>query len=161
MANNESIIPSSIKKSIIDSFQVQASIKVDVADVVTEDNTSILNRAIECMSMLGIKDPQYTGTIALSFPKSTFLGVVEKMLGEKHESINAEIADACSELLNIIYSSARVNINASGFNFQPAIPSTVFGKALDMALGSNTKVMNFACKCDYGIFWVTLSLKKS
>jgi chemotaxis protein CheX len=78
--------------------------------------------------IIGISSSTYEGSIALSFSESLFLNVVERILGEKHESINAECKDAVAELINIIFGQAKVTLSQEGLLFQKSIPSIIVGK---------------------------------
>lgn len=153
-------IPPCIQNAIIDTFRIQLTTTASVKSI-RMNQPDMSGHSIDVMSVLGLRSPEFIGTIALGFPKNTFLIVLEKMLGEKYETITPEIADACSELLNIIFSSARKNINESGFNFEPSIPSTVSGTSLTLAhsnLVGNS--LFFDCISDAGPFVSILSLKK-
>jgi len=159
---NQAIIPVSIEKAIIDTFKVQMSVDVKVTVATTspaeaEKEASLL----DVVSIMGVSCTGFTGSMALGFPESTFLKVLESMIGEKHAGINAQNADACSELLNIIYASARVKINEAGFDFQPAIPATVCGEKISLPLGSSTSYMKFSCEASQGGFLLAFSLKRA
>lgn len=153
-------IPPCIQNAIIDTFKIQLSSTASVKSI-QMNKADISAHSIDVMSVLGLKSPEFIGTIALGFPKATFLVVLERMLGEKYETITPEIADACSELLNIIFSSARKNINESGFHFEPSIPSTVSGQGLSLAQSNLVgNSLFFDCVSDAGSFISILSLKK-
>lgn len=158
---NEAIIPLCLHQSIVETFEIQIGGKANVDSVTTDATPKDTDQKIDCISTLGIKSENFTGSLALGFPAATFLKVIEKMLGEKHESINDNNADACGEILNIIYAGARVKINQGGFDFNPAIPTTVRGKELSIALGSQSKVLKLVCSSDFGPFFVALYLKKN
>lgn len=154
-------IPPCIQTAIIDTFKIQLSTAATVKSI-QMNKSDITAHSIEVMSVLGLKSPDFVGTIALGFPKETFLNVLERMLGEKHSEISPEIADACSEILNIVFSSARKNINESGFNFEPSIPSTISGQSLKLAQSSLVgNSLFFDCTSDAGSFIAILSLKKN
>ena len=162
-AQNESLIPAAIQQSILDTFKVQSGSEAKVVSVTSEsaENPNPASDSIDCMSVLGLKGNGYQGSLALGFPKPTFLRLVEKLIGEVITEIDNQNADACSELLNIIYASSRVKINQGGFEFQPAIPTTICGKDLNLALGPTSKILKFRCESDLGPFLVALSLKKT
>jgi CheY-specific phosphatase CheX len=156
----ESQIPALLQTAVVDAFQVQAGLKVQVGEVVMEPAIPAAQSIIDCMSVIGVKTDNFQGSLALGFPKSTFLKIVEKMIGETHETISQEVADASGELLNIIYASARVKMNQLGMNFRPAIPATILGKELSLCLGTATSFLKFTCQCEYGTFFVALNLKR-
>lgn len=159
---NESAIPTCIRKAIIDSFSIQLGVNAEIASVSMErKGAALAAEKIECLSMIGIKSPGFDGSLALGFPASTFLKLFEKMTGEAVTEVTDQNADACGEMLNIIYASARVKINESGFEFQPAIPSTVRGKELSIAQANSSSYLKLNCNSEIGAFIVALTLKKS
>ena len=159
MPSNEALIPGFIRQSIIDAFRVQATLDVTIAAAVTVKSSEPAG-PVDCLSVIGIKSSDLQGSLSLWFPKTTFLALLERMLGEKFTEITHENVDACGEFLNIIYASARLNINQSGFDFQPAIPTTVSGKELNVMSGAGAHVLRFTCESEAGPFTVGLSLQK-
>lgn len=159
---NESVIPIFLQQAIVDAFSVQLNLpaKVTVATTSAEE-ASRATSSLDVLSIMGVKCSGFTGSLALGFPKATFLQVLESMLGEKHDSINNQNADACSEILNIIYASARVKINNEGFDFQPAIPSTICGKEISLPSGQYNSFMKFTCETPKGSFLMAFSLKRT
>jgi CheY-specific phosphatase CheX len=152
-------IPIHLRDAIVDSFRVQASLPVEVKSIAT-DVVDESSEEIACMAVLGMRSSHFEGSLALGFPKATFLKLLEHMLGEKYADIDERNADACSEMLNIIYCSARVKINKDGEDFQPAIPTTIRGEHLSIALGNSSRFLNFRCSSNLGSFLVALKLKK-
>ena len=159
---DESVIPIFLQQAIVDGFKVQLNIdtKVTVATTSAEEARRAAS-LLDVVSIMGVTCTGFTGSLALGFPKNTFLNVLESMLGEKHTEISNQNADACSELLNIIYASARVKINEAGFDFQPAIPSTISGKEISLPLGHFSNFMKFSCETPKGSFLMAFSLKRT
>lgn len=162
MSDNISVIPLEITKSIIDTFRVQLSVKAEVKVETKAASDALVSGPInlDIVSLMGIKSSRFVGSLALGFPLATFLAVLEKMLGERFDAITTENADACSELLNIVYASARMKINEAGFDFQPAIPSTVSGKEVSLPLGQFSSYMHFDGQSEIGPFVMAFSLKR-
>lgn len=161
MREKEALIPGFLQRAIEEAFTVQVSLPCQVkASVAGASDAPTAAQGLDVLSLMGIQSSGLTGSMALGFPKATFLKILEKMIGEKHEDISSANADACSELLNIIYASARVKINESGFDFQPAIPATVCGKEISLPVGQATSFMRFQCETELGSFLMTVSLKR-
>ncbi|MEE9913897.1 MAG: chemotaxis protein CheX [Deltaproteobacteria bacterium] len=70
-----------------------------------------------------------TGSLAMSFSESCIIGIVDKMLGEKHTEMNRAVLDAVGELTNMISGSARKLMEKDDLKVIAAIPTIVFGKA--------------------------------
>lgn len=157
-----SVIPVCFQRAVIDAFRIQLAEDITV-EVTTMSASEAVDAAaaLDIVSVMGIQCSGYAGSLSLAFPKGTFLAVLEKMLGEKFTEVNSENADACSELLNIIYASARKSINQEGFDFQPAIPSTISGRDLSLPLGHYSSFMRFACVSRAGPFLMAFSLKRA
>ncbi len=152
------VIPASVQNAITDAFKVQLG---SPATIRSMRATLPKEASVECMSIIEMKSSQHSGSMTLGFPKETFLAVLEKMIGEKYTEITPENNDGCAEILNIIFSSARKNINEAGFDFSPSIPSTVSGNNLSLALPNATgPSLFFDCSSEFGPFSVVLSLRK-
>lgn len=159
--SQESMIPALLEQAILDTFRVQINQPTQVISKSVETpGKPVSHESIDCMSLLALSAKQYEGVLALGFPRQTFLAVLEAMLGEKHDRITAENADASGELLNIIYASSRVKINEAGFDFQPAIPNTVHGEAIALSATEGKSMLKILCRCESGPFIVALHLKK-
>ena len=154
----ESVIPKCLMEALREAFSIQASTQVEIKSVKVAEPDSISNA--DLISAIGLRSSTASGTLAIGFPTTTFLGVVNKMLGENYQTITAENSDASSELLNITFASARVKINGMGYDFQPAIPTTTRGEHVTVSHGGN-KVVRVECSCEFGPFFLEVSLRKS
>jgi CheY-specific phosphatase CheX len=162
MSDQIKFIPVCLQNSIQEAFKVQVGESLDVTATTMSGPEAIkAASSLDLVSVMGIQCTGFVGSLSLAFPQATYLGVLEKMLGEKYTEINSENADACSELLNIIYASARKDINEKGFDFQPAIPSTISGRDVSLPLGQFTSFMRFSCVCKQGPFLMAFSLKRT
>jgi CheY-specific phosphatase CheX len=159
---NEATIPRQLREAVENTFQTQAQLPVQFCSVTTDDS-SVNNKdtSYNCMSVIGISSDQLSGTLALAFPKDTYLAVTERLLGDKQIDLTDDNADACSELLNIIFASARIKINKSGFNFSPAIPTVATGEKLDIALSEKHKTLCLVFQTEYGKFLLAISLQRT
>lgn len=116
---------------------------------------------IDCMSIITLKTPEHVAAFSIGFPEPVLLKIIEKLLGETYSSLNKENADASGELMNIIYTSARVLINQLGFAFQPAIPATVVGKGLLLTQSHYAEPETLFCLTPDGPFTLMMSIKDS
>ena len=81
----------------------------------------------EIAGMVGIIAPPLQGTLMISYRQDSILYIMENMMGEKHETIDREVADAVGELTNMIYGSAKTTLNQLGYKFEMAIPTVISG----------------------------------
>lgn len=155
------VIPGHIEQSIIKSFKVQINTEVKVSTTAQKE-TVFKKYNFECVSTLHMKSASLIGTLSLAFPEKTYLEVLFRMIGEKYEAVDPSNSDGASEILNIIYANARKDINNDGFNFEPAIPSTITGKQLAVSSAATEGVsIFFECLSGAGQFLVILGIKKN
>lgn len=155
-----SLILSKIAHAIPYAFSVQAQSNVQLGQLI-ENSASFPNIQADVSAIIGIGSSQWTGTVGLSFPKKTFLSLVNRMLGENYQEITAENADAAGEFLNIVYGTARPQINGMGEDFKPAIPSVVRGQNMEPLFHSAMITTLIKCTSPDGDFYAALSLKKT
>jgi len=67
------------------------------------------------------------GSIAVVFPKTTFLAVMGRLVGKECTEIDEEIRDGAGELVNIIYGEAKSRINKSWGNLAFSLPQILEG----------------------------------
>lgn len=152
-------IPPCVSSAISMTFDVQFSMAAKVK-AMSMNIESIKGIEIDCLSTLSLESSKYLGTLAVGFPKHTLLKLLESMFGETFEDLTPENSDASGEILNIIYGSGRKLINEAGFDFKPALPTTVLGTGLALAKSHLTgTALFYDCLSDAGPFLVILSLK--
>lgn len=150
-------VAKALVESLKDAFQVQASTAVEIKKVEAIKAAPIEDIAL--LASVGMKSASFQGVAALFFPSRTFLGVINRMLGESYADVTDENADAAGELMNILYASARVKINKAGNDFLPAIPTVVKGANIGMMHGGVPMIGRITCECEFGPFFVEVSLR--
>jgi chemotaxis protein CheX len=102
-----------------------------------------------------------TGSLAMSFSESCIIGIVCKMLGEKHTKMNKEVFDAVGELTNMISGAARKLMEKDDLKVFAAIPTIVFGKAHTVChvIKGPSIVVPFTTEC--GDFVIDVCLKSN
>jgi chemotaxis protein CheX len=137
----------------IETFKVQCAVEPKAGKPYVRGKSATSN-AIE--AVIALNSAVFNGTIALCFPEKVFLGLMEKMLGEKYTEINKELEDGASELLNIIFGQAKKVLNDKGYAIQKAIPSIYRGDAVvaRSEIINSTLVLPF--EMDAGIFHIEI-----
>ena len=74
-----------------------------------------------------------TYLLIISFPEKTFLGIMSLLLGETITQLTDEIADGATEILNIIFGQAKIEINKTDNTITPSLPILCKGKELDIS----------------------------
>lgn len=67
------------------------------------------------------------GSIAVTFPKSTAIGVVRAMLGDDIQDIISDTKDTVGEICNMISGQARAGLAEAGFTLQGSTPTLIMG----------------------------------
>ena len=148
-----------ILEAVRKAFSIQASTQVQITAV--KPGKAETRPRSDIAAILGMSGSAMSGSIALCMPSATFLGIVNRMLGENYAQITQENSDAAGELLNIVYGLARNQINLKGFDFAPAIPTVVRGEKLELSgpgQGGGL-IAEIRCETDLGPFHVEVTLK--
>jgi chemotaxis protein CheX len=95
----------------------------------------------EIAAFVGITSSAFSGSMALCFTKSAFLGLMNSMMGENYTEITNDIQDGAAELCNIIFGQAKRVLNNQGHDVQLAIPSIMRGQNLEPIHLTRTSVI--------------------
>lgn len=79
--------------------------------------------------IIGMAGPQTKGSLSVTFEESLALSIMEKMLGERPDSINEEVTDMVGEITNMVTGGAKNILGDKGYDFNMATPTVVSGKA--------------------------------
>jgi chemotaxis protein CheX len=96
----------------------------------------------------------FKGMMVISFPEETFIKIVNKMLNENYTELNYDIADASSEICNMIMGNAKRELSEKGFKFKYAIPSTFLGGNHAISYPQDTTVILTKVKSHFGDFFL-------
>lgn len=67
------------------------------------------------------------GRLTISFDKPCFLGIANRMLGEKFSDINDDNKDVAGEICNQVYGFAKKKLVTNGYQVLTALPSVIYG----------------------------------
>jgi chemotaxis protein CheX len=113
---------------------------------------------IAIAGVIALNTEGFSGTIALAFSETVFLKIYESMFGEKVEKITQESEDAAGELLNIIYGTAKTQLNAElGFKLAPALPTVLSGEKIKIRQTTFQKIILLPFMTPFGPFQVEIS----
>ena len=114
---------------------------------------------VDIAGVLSLISNGFSGSIVLCFSKKVFLKVYENMFDEKHENISPEIEDAAGELLNIIYGSAKVELNQKGYDFKKALPTVLSGEKIVVRQAGVKPAVIIPVETDVGEFQVEIEFQ--
>lgn len=91
------------------------------------------------VGLIEVGTQDFQGAIALLFTAPVILKIYENMLDEKLEAVTPELCDATAELLNIIYGTAKTQLNQNAnFQLKTALPKVVTSEP---AVGPKAKIL--------------------
>ena len=108
--------------------------------------------------VIGLVSDVFTGSVVISFPATTFLPIMTRMLGEDCTEINDMIRDGAGELTNIIFGQAKIVLNKAGFGIKTALPSVIAGADHSVVPMTNGPRFAIPFETDVGPFSVEICL---
>lgn len=79
--------------------------------------------------LIGMVGPQVKGSLSITFDEKLALEIMERMVGERPTSLDAEVTDMVGEITNMICGGAKNELGEKGYDFGMATPIVVSGKA--------------------------------
>jgi chemotaxis protein CheX len=135
-ASIKSEFVAALATAVIDIFKVQASTEVKVLK--PRLKSEVGESSYDVVSVISLQSDQFQGTVALCFPKATYLKIYNAMLAESATEITDENRDAAGELLNMIFGMAKSKImNDKQISIQKAIPTVLSGEKITMQANSS------------------------
>ncbi|WP_299270280.1 chemotaxis protein CheX [uncultured Psychrosphaera sp.] len=78
--------------------------------------------------LMGMVGPQTKGSLSITFEASLAISIMEKMLGERPDSINEDVTDMVGEITNMVTGGAKNILSDNGYEFDMATPMVVSGE---------------------------------
>ncbi len=78
--------------------------------------------------LIGMVGAQTKGSFSITFEEDLALTIMERMLGERPDSINEEVTDMVGEITNMVTGGAKNLLGDKGYEFEMATPVVVSGK---------------------------------
>ncbi len=88
------------------------------------------------------------GTVVLSLSRNVAICATEAMLGEKPESLNADVVDAIGEVTNMIGGSAKAELEQFAMNL--SLPNVISGKNHTVSFPSGATPISIPFTCEWG-----------
>ncbi|CAM4126449.1 MULTISPECIES: chemotaxis protein CheX [Shewanella] len=106
--------------------------------------------------LIGMVGPQTKGSLSITFEESLILEIMNKMLGEKPESIDEEVTDLVGELTNMVTGGAKNLLSDKGYEFDMATPIVVSGKNHTIAHKSDGQKIIMPFSSIYGTAYIEI-----
>ena len=117
------------------------------------------NAEPELTGIVGLSGPD-RGTIVISFPHSTALAMVSAFMGMQVTEIDADVADAVSEMVNIISGGAKPNLpHTPEEPFELGLPTVVNGQDYMIQAPSDVKWLEIPFSSDMGAFSIRVTFE--
>jgi chemotaxis protein CheX len=121
-----------------------------------KDNDTLVS---DITGSLTIVAKAFRGSISICFPKETFLKIVSRMLGHEYTTITREIEDAVAEITNVVYGSAKTELNKKGYAMEKAIPSITRGDQHSIRFDAKTPILITHFTSSDGPFMIATALQ--
>ncbi len=128
-----------------------------VPDVITVKSKKDFEEHIAIAGLIGITAKDFEGSMFIGFSEPCYLDLMEKMIGEKYETLTREIQDGAAEFANIIFGQAKVPLNEMGFEIRMALPSVIRGTELGSVLNSGNHTTRYLMKLPKGVALLEIS----
>ena len=77
--------------------------------------------------LIGMVGPQTKGSLSITFDENLALTIMERMLGERPDTVNEEVTDMVGEITNMVTGGAKRMLSEKGIEFDMATPMVVSG----------------------------------
>lgn len=158
------------QKSLLDVAFVQPFIDSTVKVLKVQANTGVsmqspylktteaAKQIVDIAGVISITSDVFIGTISLCFSKQTFLNICFQLFGERQDEITKETEDAAGEILNMIFSGAKAELNKKkNYGIQKALPTIIQGTDLSVTQSTGT-TMVLPFTSDAGPFHIEIEL---
>lgn len=109
---------------VIQTLTGVEEIQVEKPFLYERDQTPL---AVDISGLLEMRTPQFQGSIAISFPKSTYLNMVNGMTKESFKEMNDDNISHAGIIMGLIYEQAKTNLAAKGIDLSAATPQVITG----------------------------------
>jgi len=95
----------------------------------------------EVTAMIGFSGADITGSMSLSFPVKTILGIYNSMMGESQIRIGSEVQELVGEMALLTARTAGKELAARGLAFHLSVPTISVGRRYSQQSQSDTPAL--------------------
>ena len=110
--------------------------------------------------LIGMVGPQVKGSMSITFDEGLALTIMERMVGERPEKLDAEVGDMVGEVTNMICGNAKRDLAEKGFDFCMATPIVVSGKQHTISHQVDGAKLIMPFMCDAGLAHMEICFDK-
>jgi chemotaxis protein CheX len=108
-------------------------------------------------ALIYVDSDMFKGTVALHFPKQTFLSILGKMFKQDVKELNDTLESNVSEFLNVIYGQAKRTLNQKGYGLDSAIPKILHGEEIKKYNTTSAAAIVLPFESDLGPFYLEVA----
>lgn len=144
----------------VNVLQVQAKLECKMQTPTLKSNFKI-PYDVDIAGVLSLVSDAFMGSIALSFPKDSFLKICSIVYGMEFTSIDEQTEDAAAEFLNMIFGGAKAELNKDrNYNIQKALPTVIRAESLNLRQYSAESTLTLPFQTSAGPFHIDIEIVK-
>ncbi|MCT4642995.1 MAG: chemotaxis protein CheX [Bacteriovoracaceae bacterium] len=142
-----------------ETFEVMIGTSISVHSPKLKESNTALEEITSLIGMNGVltrgkeEGRDFKGQLSFSFSKEVYCKIASAMLMEEYTDYCDDIADAGSEIANIVMGNAKKILIPLGYGIQMATPSTIVGKGVKIKYPTQTVTIVTTIDCDFGSFF--------
>ena len=106
--------------------------------------------------LIGLVGPKTKGSFSVTFEEELALEIMNRMLGEKPKSIDADVTDMVGEITNMVTGGAKRILAEKGFDFDMASPIVVSGAQHSITHKSDGQIIIMPFDSDFGRAYIEI-----
>jgi len=130
-----------------------------VREIHANGNSKDITTCFDITAVLGFSGGR-KGSLLVSFPQNIAFRAVGGMLGIEFNTIDSDVRDGVSELVNIIAGGAKTKLQAKGIDFELSIPNTIIGKQHQITAAASTSRTHVDFDSNLGSFFIEVYFKE-
>ncbi len=106
--------------------------------------------------LIGLVGPKTKGSFSVTFEEELALEIMNRMLGEKPKSIDADVTDMVGEITNMVTGGAKRILAEKGFDFDMASPIVVSGSQHSITHKSDGQIIIMPFESEFGRAYIEI-----
>ena len=136
-------------ESVYDFFVMMLNSKAEKGEIGLR---GVERATYEITSLIGLSGVA-RGSVALSFPLDTAVGIANRLLGSDYRDLNKQVTDAVAESVNIVAGSAKSKFfKGAGRPIDLSLPNVVIGKNYTVSYPSMSVWLEVPFSSELGAF---------
>jgi CheY-specific phosphatase CheX len=141
-------------KAVRKTMNVQFGTRIEVGAPFKKSTSQTFS--FDVGSLIGITEQHFSGFFGMYYEASTFLNLMNMMLGTTFTELSDEIEDGASEVTNICFGVAKQVLNQQGHQIRMALPYLIRGSEIRSSPPPSDRHITIVVPLttEHGKFWV-------